>query len=216
MPYTARSSTQWPRRQRGPFAAKDRSFEKTLSGRPALDGTPDHRWRALVMLSERISRAKSATEELELWCQQNRIGNGRIVAIAGNDVDSHTLDDDSLEALGHPESRHVVRFRRVRLATAGTVVVDALNWYFPSNLTPDMNVQLLTTNIPFGHVVAPLHAWRSTFFVRRCTPGQFAELRSAGNCRFVFEHRAVVRAADGAPLAVVHERFLKTLLGAAA
>ena len=95
-------------------------------------------------------------------------------------------------------------------------MVDALNWYFPVNQTPDMNVQLLTTNIPFGHVVAPLHAWRRTFFVRRCTPGRFTELRSADNCCFAFEHSAVVRAAEGAPLAVVHERFLKTLLGAAA
>jgi hypothetical protein len=195
---------------------KNRSFEKTLSGRPALDRAPDHRWRALVMLSERILRAKSATEELELWCRQHCIGDGRIVAIADNDVASHILDDESLEALDHPEARQLVKFRRVRLATAGTVVVDALNWYFPVNLTPDMNVQLLTTNVPFGHVVAPLHAWRCTFFVRRCTPSQFAEPRSAENCWLVFEHRAVVRAADGAPLAVVHERFLKTLLGAAA
>ena len=182
----------------------------------AVNGARDHRWQVLIMLSERILRAKSATGELELWCRQNCIGDGRIVAIADNDVAPHTLDDDSLEALGHPEARQLAKFRDVRLATAGTVVVDALNWYFPGNLTPDMNVQLLTTNIPFGHVVAPLHPWRRTFFVRRCTPSQFAEPRSAENCWLVFEHRAVVRAADGAPVAVVHERFLKTLLGAAA
>jgi len=69
MPYTARSSTYWSRLQCSRLAAKDRSFEKPLSDGPAIDEARDHRWRALVMLSERILRAKSATEELELWCQ---------------------------------------------------------------------------------------------------------------------------------------------------
>jgi hypothetical protein len=78
MPCTARSSTYWSRLQRSRFAAKDRSFEKPLSACPALDEARDHRWRALVMLSERILRARAATEELELWCRQNRIGDGRM------------------------------------------------------------------------------------------------------------------------------------------
>jgi hypothetical protein len=46
MPYTARSSTYWSQLQCSRFAAKDRSFEKPLSGCPALDEARDHRWRA--------------------------------------------------------------------------------------------------------------------------------------------------------------------------
>jgi hypothetical protein len=172
MPCTARSSTYWSRLQRSRFAAKDRSFEKPLSACPTLDEARDHRWRALISLSERILRAKSAIEELELWCQQNRIGDGRIVAIADNDAAPHALDGHECAVADHQHSF----------------------W-------------------PRGSAIARLAVH---ILVRRCTPGQFAELRSADNCRFVFEHRAVVRAADGAPLAVVHERFLKTLLGAAA
>jgi hypothetical protein len=149
----------------GAHAKKKREGE-VVSMMDAVNGARDHRWQVLIMLSERILRTKSATEELELWCQQHRIGDGHIVAIADNDVVPRALDYDSLEALGHPEARQLVKFRGVRLATAGTVVVDALNWYFPGNLTPDMNVQLLTTNIPFGHVVAPLHPWRRIFSVR--------------------------------------------------
>ncbi len=49
-------------------------------------------------------------------------------------------------------------FRKVRLATAGIAVVDALNWFFPDNLSSDIRAQLKTSEIPFG---------RSRLYVRR-------------------------------------------------
>ena len=186
-------------------------FEKNLPGISVFDETGHHRRQAMITLSERILRAKSATKELELWCGENRIGNGQIVAFVETDAASQALDDESLDALDYPEAPRLAKFRQVRLATAGIVVVNALNWYVPGNLTPDMNQKLLTTDVPFGHVVAPLQPWRRTFFVRRYMSSGLAESWSSKNCGIAFEHRAVVRAAGGAPLAVVHERFLQTL-----
>jgi hypothetical protein len=155
-------------------------------------------------------RAKSATEELELWCQQHRIRGGHIGAIVDNEVAPRALDDDSLTALGYSEARQLVKFRGVRLAAAGTGIVDALNWYFPGNLTPDMNVQLLTTNIPFGYMVAPLRPRRLTFF---CPPMHTTPVRGARVGRRLSVRVRASRSCScrrRRPLAVVHERFLKT------
>ncbi len=211
MSYAARFPSDSPQLQHSSTTAEDPLFAKNPTAISAFDEDGDHRWQTMITLSERILRAKSATRELELWCGQHRIGNGQIVAFVEHDAASQPLDDESLDELNYLEAQRLAKFRHVKLATEGIVVVDALNWYLPSNLTPDMNLQLETTGIPFGHVVAPLHPWRHTFFVRRSTPNQFAESCSADTCRVVFEHHAVVRAAGGAPLAVVHERFLKTL-----
>jgi chorismate-pyruvate lyase len=211
MSCTARFPSHSPQLEQDSAAAEDPVFEENPSEILALNEGCNDRWQTMITLSERILCAKSATRELELWCRQHRIGNGRIVAFVKNDTSLQELDDESLDVLNYLEARRLAKFRHVKLATEGIVVVDALNWYLPTNLTPAMNQQLQTTDIPFGHVVAPLHPWRHTFFVRRCMPDQLAERSSADTCRIAFEHHAVVRAASGAPLAVVHERFLKTL-----
>jgi hypothetical protein len=117
-------------------------------------------------LSERLLRADSATRELEQWCQQHGIGDGRIVAIRQADESPERLDDHSLDVLNNYRAAKSASFRRVRLITAGIAVVEALNWYFPANLTAEMREQLLTTEMPFGHVIAQLHPRRHTFFVR--------------------------------------------------
>ena len=93
-------------------------------------------------LSERLLRANSATRELEGWCQRHGVGDGRIVAIRQTDATPEKLDDDSLDALNDHRAAQNATFRRVRLATAGIAVVEALNWYFPTNLTAEMREQL--------------------------------------------------------------------------
>lgn len=157
-------------------------------------------------LSERILRAASATRELEHWCAQHGLGDGRIIALCDRGAQPQRLDDNSLDALAWPAAAKNALFRRVQLATAGLVVAEALNWYFPASLTEEMREQLLTTDTPFGRVVAPLNPSRRTFFVTRCLPPH------AGQPQVAFEHHAVVHAANGTPLAVVHEQFLDTLL----
>ena len=94
----------------------------------------------------------------------------------------------------------------MRLATAGLVIAKALYWYFPESLTPEMREQLLTTNMSFGRVVAGLSPRRRTFFLTRC---QYSDMEGS---QVAFEHHAVVHSLGGAPLAVVHEQFLATLV----
>jgi hypothetical protein len=88
-------------------------------------------WNLMYMLSERILRANSATEELECWCREHSIGDGQIVAHCVRAALPEALDDESLEALYPHEWRDRMKFRKVRLATAGIVVAEALNWFFP-------------------------------------------------------------------------------------
>jgi hypothetical protein len=175
---------------------------------PSLLALRSRRRQAAIELSERILRADSATRELERWCAQHDLGDGRIVALCERDALPQRLDDNSMDTLAYPAAREHALFRSVQLATAGLVVAKALNWYFPENLTPEMREQLLTTNIPFGCVVAPFNPSRRTFFLSRC---QSAE---PDGTQVAFEHHAIVHAANGAPLAVVHERFLGTLFEA--
>jgi chorismate-pyruvate lyase len=152
-------------------------------------------------LSDRVLRANSATRELELWCQQHGIGDGRIVAIREAGAAHEELDDHSINALNGMARE--ATFRRVQLVTGGIPVVEALNWYFPGNLTARMCNQLLTTKEPFGRVIAEFRPHRRTYLVKHAKPD---------HATFAFEHRAIVHAEDASPLAVVHERFLTTLL----
>jgi hypothetical protein len=170
-------------------------------------------WELMHALSERILRSNSTTEELERWCGERAIGDGRIVALCAKNAVPEICDDESLEALYPHDVRGQTKFRSVRLATAGIVVAEALNWYFPDRLTPEMREELETTNIPFGRAVKPLKPKRRTFLVRRCTPEQMAGAkRPIDPAAAAFEHRAVVYGEADAPLAVVHERFRNVLV----
>jgi chorismate-pyruvate lyase len=168
-------------------------------------------WELMHALSERILRSNSATEELERWCGERAIGDGRVVALCARHAVPELCDDESLEALYPHDVRGQTKFRSVRLATAGIVVAEALNWYFPDRLTLEMREALETTNIPFGRAVKPLRPRRRTFLVRRCTPEQMAKGPIDPGAT-AFEHRAVVYGEGDAPLAVVHERFRNILV----
>lgn len=101
----------------------------------------------------------------------------------------------------------------MKLATSGIVVVDALNWYFPSRLTAGMRDVLDTTDVAFERAIAALDPRRRTFLVHQCTREQLAEARRSQDMTpMIFEHRALVLGSDGALLAVVHERFRAALL----
>jgi chorismate-pyruvate lyase len=123
-------------------------------------------------------------------------------------VRPEALDDESLEALYPYPGRDGATFRKVRLATAGIAIVDALNWFFPDNFSSDIREQLETSDTPFGRAIRHLNPKRRTFLVRRCTPGQLVDAaQSIGPTAVAFEHRAVVYRDDDVPLAIVHERF---------
>jgi hypothetical protein len=170
-------------------------------------------WQEMCLLSERVLRANSASEEIEQWCRERCIGDGRIFALSARHAIPEALDYQSLQALYPHDARGKARFRRVRLATSAIVVMDAINWYFPANLTAEIREQLEITGIPFGDAIKPLPTKRRTFIVRRCTPEQLVDRwRSIDPAGVAFEHRAVVYGNDELPLAVVHERFRVTLV----
>jgi chorismate-pyruvate lyase len=164
-------------------------------------------------LSERILQANSATEELERWCRDHAIGDGHIVALCARHAPAETFDDESRDAIYPCLGVDRTRFRKVRLATAGIVVADALNWFFPDNLTRGICDSLETTDVPFGRAIRHLDPRRRTFLVRRCTPGQLVDADQAIDpTSTAFEHRAIVYRDDNVPLAVVHERFRAILV----
>ena len=113
-------------------------------------------------------------------------------------------------------------YRRVQLVIAGTILVDADNWYFPARLTSDMRRELETTDIPFGCVIVALRPQRRTFLVKRCAPAELeaahekreSHTRGPASTRLdhVFEHRALIQSDNGRALAVVHERYRAALV----
>lgn len=195
-----------------------------IAQEPNLDDSADAVaicWQSMRSLSERIRRANSSTLELEQWCRERGIGDGRVTARCNRSASRRLLDQDSLNALMDFAGENIAH-RCVQLVTAGTVLVDADNWYFIDRLTRNMQRKLEATDISFGRVIAGLRPRRRTFLVKLCT---LAELEAVHEHRefhawesdsirpdHVFEHRALVHLPDGRPLAVVHERYRATLL----
>jgi len=116
-----------------------------------------------------------------------------------------------------------VVYRRVDLKCGSHILSQADNWYVPGRLTPAMNSALQTTDIPFGRAVAPLHISRRTiavtFLWRPLPQGWEMEPPFAGHPSHrlvvpeaLFEHRALVFAGDGKPIAAVDETYRSDVL----
>lgn len=171
----------------------------------------EHSWHLMRTLSDRILSANSVTYELERWCRERGISRGRMIANCDRDAEIEFLDSESLKALhSYPQAKS--EFRRIQLETDGIVVLDALNWYFPAHLTPEICETLRNTDVPFGHAIKALRPTRRTFWVRQCTPEQMAATRDPA--AIAFEHHAIVLREDGVPVSVVHERFRTVLIEA--
>jgi chorismate-pyruvate lyase len=169
----------------------------------------EYSWHLMRTLSERLSSANSVTEELERWCCERGIGRGRFVATCARGAKAKFLDAESLKAL-QADAHAEPEFRRVQLAIDDVVVVDALNWYFPANLTPEICEVLRNSSVPFGRAIRTLRPKRRTFFVRQSTAEQIAGSRDQTDT--AFEHHAIVLRGNGVPVAVVHERFRMVLI----
>ena len=102
----------------------------------------------LETLNAELLSHDSATLTLEHWCALHRLAAPpRIVAARVLDVDKPLLPEQRRELGVSPEEP--VRYRRVRLLCGALVLSEADNWYVPGRLTPDINRQLETTDIPF-------------------------------------------------------------------
>ena len=170
-------------------------------------------------LSARLLAATSATEALRSWCDAHGLGEGEIVARRHAESPASRPDDEVVARLG-AEADAPVRHRRVDLARGGLVLAEADNWFLPQRLAPAMREALARTSLPFGRVVQPLRPVRRTFLVRSAdlAPDDAAPRRGpdprAGGLPpgIILEHRAVVLREDGAPIAVVHERYRSALI----
>jgi chorismate-pyruvate lyase len=168
--------------------------------------------------------SRSATTTLEQWCASHRMSpEPKVVAhrLAGEDK-APTPETRVRLAVGDGEP---IRYRRVELSCGGHVLSEADNWYVPGRLSADMNRALETTDAPFGKAVAALQPFRRTFEVKmRFSPlpdgwelsaGQAPSQKPEGPLTLphaLFEHTAVLYAADQRPFSEVHETYTNELL----
>jgi chorismate-pyruvate lyase len=158
--------------------------------------------RSPQALSARLLAADSATRTLQAWCEEHAIGSGPVWAEVQRQGNAEAWrdgpDDDLLDHLGRQRGEAMVA-RQVILRRGAVPLSEAMNWYLPDRLTPAMRHALASSETPFGVVIRPLQPRRQTVFVALATDR--------------LEHRAVVRAGDGRPLAAVIERYQPAVLG---
>jgi hypothetical protein len=111
----------------------------------------------------------------------------------------------------------------VALSCGDVVLSDADNWYVPARLTPDMNKQLDSSDVPFGKVVQPLHFRRQTLSAELLwsplpegwdsgTPLPAASHQSLAIPDHVLQHRAVLYTGDNQPFSLVVESYTRQVL----
>jgi hypothetical protein len=154
-------------------------------------------------LSAELLASPTATAVLERHCAALGLGTrvhaevqrGRALASA---TPSRTrLKVAKTEMLG---------YRRVRLMCGDHVLSQAINWYVPARLTPEMNAALESGDVPFGRVILPLAPQRRTLSIWKARPGRVPH---GGT---VLRHRAIVLDGQGRPLAEVIENYQRILV----
>ena len=187
--------------------------------------TPLSRTQALAelqTLNAQLLSHPSATLTLEQWCGAHHLAPvAKVVAQRVHGADK-PLPDGARALLGIGPDEPV-RYRRVALSCGGVVLSDADNWYVPSRLTPEMNRQLDSSDVPFGKVVQPLHFRRQTLsadLLWSPLPEGWdsgASLPPAGDKPLaipdhVLQHRAVLYTGDNRPFSLVVESYTRQVL----
>lgn len=170
-----------------------------------------------------VLASRSATATLEGWCAAHAMADPpKLRAELVRGAPSKTATAEQRKRLGIGPGERVV-YRNVRLICGSHVLSEADNWYVPARLTPAMNEALETTEAPFGRVVAPLKPERQTFFAALSFhplpvgwemhapdadhPGETISIP-----RILFEHRAVLYAANRLPFSEVDEHYTREIL----
>jgi chorismate-pyruvate lyase len=175
-------------------------------------------------LNASLLSSRSATATLEKWCADHKMSpEARIVArrVPGEDK---APGPETRARLAVAEGE-TVRYRHVELSCGGHVLSEADNWYVPGRLSEDMNRALDTTDTPFGKAVAPLQPFRRTIEMKmryaplpegwELSPGDAEPGKKPGALSLphaLFEHTAVLYAADQRPFSEVHETYTNELL----
>lgn len=201
---------------------------------PAKDAAPAPAWsndfvarvEALALLqtlNADLLGHDSATLTLDRWCDAHHLASpAKVVAVRDKDT-TKPASADQRRALGVSDSEPI-RYRRVKLACGTHVLSEADNWYVPSRLTPEMNRQLETSDIPFGRAVQALHFQRRTLSAKllwsplpegwEVAP---AALPDAGAKTLqiphaVLQHQAVLVLPDGTAISQVIETYTEQVL----
>lgn len=154
---------------------------------------------AIDAFEANLAAHASATKALSQWCKARGIDpDGQITVqfVPGADAASPA---DLRETLG-VSADEPLGYRHVKLVCGTAVLSEAHNWFVPARLTPDMNRQLATSDVPFGRVADSLSFTREPIAsARRGDPGCPAGAIST--------HRALLRLPAGEPLALVVECY---------
>lgn len=178
---------------------------------------------ALLAITEQLHAslliATSATAALEDWCRDHELARPARVAARRLPVPPRPADRDQRMRLQVGDDTPL-GYRRVELRCGERVLSEAENWYVPERLTGDMNRLLDGSDTPFGKVIKPLQPYRRTFSAQMMwsplPAGWEQSMATADPSREapvgaipdrLFEHRAVVYAADHRPIAEVHEVY---------
>ena len=160
---------------------------------PAIDPA------SIAVFEAELAKHHSATEALRQWCEARHIANpAEIMARPVHGANARPPAElRKLLGIGKAEP---LGYRHVELTCGGHVLSVAHNWYVPSQLTPEMNAALTTTQVPFGRIAAPLGYAREPLEILSKPPrGCPANTISA--------HRALLRLPGGRVLAYVLECY---------
>jgi hypothetical protein len=174
-------------------------------------------------LNAEVLGSRSATTTLEAWCAAHAMAvPATLKAKLDKSLPDKPVTDEQRQRLGVGPDE-IVKYRNVELSCGPHVLSQADNWYVPSRLSPEMNTTLERTDTSFGRVVASLKPTRQTFSVtlswHPLPPGWEMAPPSADHPDqtltippILFEHRAVLYAADKLPFSEVHEHYTSEIL----
>ncbi|MBX9925232.1 MAG: hypothetical protein K2Y05_02635, partial [Hyphomicrobiaceae bacterium] len=161
---------------------------------------------AVRQLKSFVRAHPTVTAALQRWCDLAGMASGPIEARLMAPVAAGEPPDAVVSALrlpsgpGRTMENGQVLLRRVALACGAVVLVEALNWYVPERLPPDICDNLQSTNVPFGRAIEAIG-------VNRLDVVDLTAERGA-----LFAQSAVVADRNGVRLAYVEETFLPSLL----
>ena len=166
---------------------------------PATAANPSNPCGRVEALAARLAGGRPATAVLRAWCEAHGLGAGPIRARKRRPLTVPARDARAAAHLGRDGD---LALRRVALCRGRLPLSFAELRWRPDRLPADCRHALANTDRPFGEVIAPFAPERRTL----------AMIRPASR-RAVLVVEAVVLV-DARPVAVVHERYLASLIPA--
>ncbi|WP_165760057.1 hypothetical protein [Acetobacter cibinongensis] len=208
--------------------SSSRTPEKPVGKAPLLwRNTLPHR-RMLAALVNQLDHAllvtESATRTLEDWSRHHALATNPAIRAERNPHAARPCPPHLCDHLNvsPTEAHRLLRYRHVRLMCGANVLSQADNWYRANLLSPNMNKDLETTDIPFGRIAAQLGFTRHAIATEPLwtpLPDGWKPPHTPENNEalleippLLFRHQAVLRQMDGTPFSAVIETYTADLL----